>query len=127
MRRLLDSLDMPTIFAVLCLCGVGLVAIASATLKQPGREDLWKMQLAWLAIGLAGAAVVVLVDYHVWAGVGLVLHGVVIGLLVTVLFFGRSIGGNKSWLGVRPLRPPPSGIAEWEHWLVVAACPGPRH
>ena len=31
-------------------------------------------------------------------GIALLLHGLVIGLLVAVLFFGREVGGNRSWL-----------------------------
>jgi rod shape determining protein RodA len=127
MRRLLDSLDTPTIFAVLCLCGVGLMAIASATLKQPGREHLWKMQLLWILIAGVAATIVVMIDYHVWSGIGMMLHGAVVALLVAVLFFGRTVGGNKSWLVFGPIRLQPSELAKWTTCLVVAGYLAHRH
>ncbi len=127
MRRLLDSLDTPTIFVVLSLCGVGLLAIASATMKQPGSGDLWKMQMIWILIAGVAAAVVVLVDYHFWAGIGLLLHGAVVALLVLVLFYGREIGGNNSWLVFGPMRLQPSELAKWTTCLVVAVYLAHRH
>ena len=127
MRRLLDSLDTPTIFAVMSLAGIGLLAIASSTAKQPGRDDLWKMQLIWILIASVAAVVVVLVDYHVWAGIGMLLHGAVVALLVLVLFYGREIGGNKSWLVFGPVRLQPSELAKWTTCLVVAGYLAHRH
>lgn len=119
-RRLLDNLDLPTILVALLLAGLGVLAIASATLEQPGREDLWRRQAIWLAVAVVAAAVVVFVDYHLWAGVALSLHGVVVGLLVAVLFLGREVGGNKSWLVFGPLRLQPSELAKWTTCLVLA-------
>ena len=120
-RRLLDSLDTPTILVTILLAGVGLLVIASATLEQPGRENLWRAQLVWLMIAAAAAVIVIVVDYHVWAGVALLLHGFVVSLLVAVLWIGREVGGNKSWLVLGPMRLQPSELAKWTTCLVLAA------
>ena len=102
-RRLLDSVDLPAIGATLALVVIGLLSIASATMQQQdGRAGLWRMQLLWLVIALTASVIVYLVDYRVWAEVSLALHLVVIGLLVAVLFFGREVGGNRSWLVIGP-------------------------
>lgn len=119
-RRLLGSLDLPTVFAALSLVFLGVFAIASATLEQPDRAGLWKMQLIWLAISLVAAAVVVFIDYHVWAGISLLLHAIVIALLVAVLFLGREVGGNQSWLVFGPVRLQPSEMAKWTTCLAMA-------
>lgn len=119
-RRLLDSLDLATVLATLALCSIGILAIASATLDRTGAGSLWRMQVAWLAVAVAAAAVVVVVDYHVWSSVGMLLHAVAVALLVAVLFFGREVGGNQSWLVLGPIRLQPSELAKWTTCLVVA-------
>jgi rod shape determining protein RodA len=118
-RRRLDSLDLPLLGAALALVLLGTLAVASATLEGPGNEGLWRMQLAWLLISLAVAAVVALVDYRVWAGTALVLHAGVVVLLVVVLFFGREVGGNRSWLDLGLLRIQPSETAKLTTCLVL--------
>ena len=90
--RRLDRLDPALLGATLALVALGTLAVASATLEGPGTEGLWRTQLLWLAVSLVGAVVVVVVDYRVWAGTALFLHGGVIVLLVAVLFFGRIEG-----------------------------------
>lgn len=119
-RRLLDSLDFPTIVTTLLLVAVGLFAIASATAEQFDREGLWRTQLMWLAVAAVAATVVVWVDYRLWAEMALALHGVVILLLVAVLLVGTEVGGNRSWLVVGPFRAQPSEFAKWTTCLVLA-------
>ena len=119
-RRLLNSLDFPTLLAALALCGLGILAIASATVDSPGKTGLWRAQLVWLAIALAATVVVVAVDYHFWAEFSLLLHGAVVLLLVAVLFLGKEVGGNRSWLEVGPVRFQPSELAKWTTCLIVA-------
>jgi len=118
--RLLDNVDLQMILTALALVGVGIFAIASATMEQPDKSALWRTQLLWMLIALVAATVVVVVDYRVWAEAALVLHGVVILLLVAVLFVGTSVGGNRSWLVIGPLRLQPSELAKWTTCLVLA-------
>jgi rod shape determining protein RodA len=119
-RRLLDSLDFPTIAATLLLVAVGLFAIASATAEQFDRGGLWRTQLMWLLVAAVAGTVVVWVDYRLWAELALLLHGVVILLLVAVLLVGTEVGGNRSWLVLGPLRAQPSEFAKWTTCLVLA-------
>ena len=109
------------LLAVLALVGLGMLAIASATVEQPGREGLWQRQLVWLTVGALLATVVFIIDYHFWAEFSLALHGVVILLLVLVLFIGTEVGGNRSWLVVGPVRLQPSELAKWTTCLVLAS------
>ena len=117
-RRLLDSLDLPSILTTLALVGVGILTIASATLES--RPGLWRLQLLWLCIALVGATIVVIVDYRIWAEIALGVHAAVIGLLVAVLFVGTEVGGNRSWLDLGPARVQPSELAKWSTCLVLA-------
>lgn len=117
--RLLDSLDWPAIGAVCALVAIGIFAIASATAGN-WQAGIWRTQLVWCVFAATLATVIVLVDYRVWAEMSLALHGVVLALLVCVLLFGRSVGGNRSWLVLGPLRLQPSELAKWTTCLVLA-------
>ena len=86
-RRFLASLDPSMVVAALGLVAMGTTAIASATQEGPGTEGLWRLQLLWLIVATIGAVVVVTVDYRIWAGLALSLHGIVVLLLVAVLTF----------------------------------------
>jgi rod shape determining protein RodA len=119
-RRLLDSLDFQLVIAAVSLAAIGILAIASATAHQAGKEDLWRSQLLWFGIVLVASVVVLSVDYHLWAEFSLVLHAGAMVLLVLVLLFGREVGGNQSWLVVGPIRFQPSELAKWTTCLVLA-------
>ena len=54
-------------------------------------------------------------------GVLLALYGASILLLVAVLFFGKEVGGNKSWLDLGPFAFQPSELAKWTTCLALAA------
>ena len=120
LKRRFGSLDLQIVVAALALSGLGVLAIASATMDQPGRADLWRVQLTWLGVVLVVAAVVVSVDYHLWAEFSLILHGAVLVLLTVVLFAGKEVGGNRSWLQIGPMTFQPSELAKWTTCLVLA-------
>jgi len=117
--RLLDSLDWPTIAATCGLVAIGIFSIASAT-SGNWQAGIWRTQVVWFALASIAAIVIVVVDYRVWAELALVMHGVVLVLLGFVLFFGRSVGGNQSWLVIGPARLQPSELAKWTTCLVLA-------
>jgi len=119
-RRFVDKLDFATLLGAIALSGLGVLAIASATLGQPARAGIWHTQLLWLGIALVVALVVVAVDYHHWAEFSLLLHAAVCGLLVLVIFFGKEVGGNRSWLAFGPFNLQPSEFSKWTTCLVLA-------
>ncbi len=119
-RRLLGRLDVPTLATALTLAIIGIVAIASATFDQPGRTHLWRAQLVALGFAAVAAAVVATVDYHVWAQFAWVWHSVALVLLVGVIFFGKQVAGNKSWLALGPVSLQPSELAKVTTCLVLA-------
>jgi len=120
LRRRLDRLDPALLGATFALVALGTLAIASATLEGPLTEGLWRTQLLWVLIATAGAGIIVAVDYRIWAGVALALHLAVSVLLVAVLFVGREVGGNRSWLDLGAVRIQPSEMAKWTTCLVLA-------
>ena len=120
-RRVPDSFDLLTLVTALAITALGILAIASATHAQPGAGGLWKAQLVWLAIGVVAVLLVVAIDYHTWADLAPIFHAVVAVLLVAVIFFGREVGGNKSWLVLGPVRLQPSELAKWTTALALSS------
>jgi rod shape determining protein RodA len=120
-RRFLARLDVPTLVAALALATIGMIAIASATAEQRGREGLWETQLVWLVVASMTAIVVIAVDYHVWSEFSLSLHALAVGLLVAVLLFGKEVGGNRSWLDLGPIGFQPSELVKWTTCLATAS------
>jgi rod shape determining protein RodA len=118
-RRWLDSLDVPSLATALALTGFGLLAIASATAGDPAKVDLWKTQLLWIGMSCFVLAVVVGVDYRLWAEFSPVLYALSSLLLVLTLFFGVEVGGNRSWLAFGPFRFQPSELAKWTTCLML--------
>jgi len=118
--RLLDSLDWPTLAATGALIAIGIFSIASATAGN-WQAGIWRSQLVFLAVAVVAATVVVVIDYRVWAEISLLLHGGVMLALVVVLFFGHSVGGNRSWLAIGSVRlGQPSEVAKLTTCLVLA-------
>ena len=87
MERILSRIDLPTVLTVLALCGFGVVSIASSTMDESG-GGLWRTQMLWLVVASVAAAVVVAIDYRIWASIAILMHGIVVVLLTLTVFFG---------------------------------------
>ena len=103
-QRFFANIDWVLCFLVLLICGVGLIALSSATVGTPGQEDYLIQQVFRILVGIGVIILVQLVHYRNWARLGFVMHLVVIGLLVLVLFYGT--GGPGA-----PARHPGRGVA----------------
>jgi rod shape determining protein RodA len=90
------------------LAGVMLLSLAfvySSTLGDPGTT---LKQAIWFAVGLGGAVVFSLIDYHIlarWAWVG---YWLAIVALVLVIFLGSTINGARRWIDLGPFSLQPS-------------------
>ena len=104
-QRFFANIDWVLCFLVLLICGVGLIALSSATVGTPGQEDYLIQQVFRILAGIGVIILVQLVHYRNWASLGFVMHLVVIGLLVLVLFYGTGGPGApvQRWLKVGPV------------------------
>lgn len=103
-RRLLLHFDWVLAGLAATLVGAGLLTLWSLVPRLAAR------QLLALGIGLAGALVVVSVDYHRlarWSYPGYVLG---LGALAAVLLLGRTALGARRWLTLGPLTVQPSEL-----------------
>ena len=99
---------------------VGLAFVYSATevrdssATTPFYNELWFRQALWYTIGLAGAAAICVVDYHILARWSLVAYAVTILMLVAVLIpgVGAERFGARRWIDLGPFSLQPSEFSK---------------
>jgi rod shape determining protein RodA len=99
----------PMLAAVVCLAFLSLAFVHSSTLGDTGTTA---KQAVWFAVGLTGAVLLCLVDYHIlarWAWVG---YWIAILLLVAVFFVGSFRYGARRWIDIGPVQFQPSEFAK---------------
>lgn len=123
------KLDWLMILALAGLMIIGCFFILSATMANATSEPMsWYRQeafrqIVWYAIGLAAAAVVCLVDYHILARWSFVAYWVTILLLLAVLIpgIGSTHGwGARRWIDLGPFGFQPSEFAKLSFILAQA-------
>ncbi|MGD1995279.1 MAG: FtsW/RodA/SpoVE family cell cycle protein [Anaerolineae bacterium] len=97
---------------VLALCAFGVAVIRSANLDTPDLADLWRRQTTFGIIGLGLFFAIAVIPYewlrHFW-WVGYLIE---LGLLVLVLFVGKSeLGDVRRWFFIGNFRLQPSFVA----------------
>ena len=108
MRTWYRNLDYGVLLLWMALVSVGLVAIYSATHGQA--EDFllesvqqnFERQCLWLAICASGLTVALLIPVQWYQSLAFPVYAASLLLLLAALFFGREVGGAKSWLYVGP-------------------------
>lgn len=114
--RVRSQFDWPMAGVVGALCSVGMLMIASTT--EPA---MFRRQVLWLAVGVVVMLVILSVDYHTWASLAWPLYGFSVLALGYTLFFGREIGGARSWIEIGPLNFQPAEVAKVATALSMAS------
>ena len=107
----------PMLGAMALLMIISLLFVHSSTL---GDGATTMKQGIWFSVGLVGAIVLCLVDYHIlarWAWIG---YWIAIGLLLAVLFFGAYRYGARRWIDLGPFQFQPSEFAKLAVLLALA-------
>lgn len=76
------------------LCGIGLIALFSASYDSG--LDEFKKQAVWVGISIGIMIVIMFIDYKVLIKLSPILYGIAIILLIAVLFT-KPISGARSW------------------------------
>jgi len=90
------SLDWVLVVSLLAIMAMGVLNLMSAS--NATHRPFYLRQLLWYCIGICLMLGLHKVDYRVIARYAEVIYLGVCGLLVLVLFFGRTIGGSQRWL-----------------------------
>ncbi len=108
-RRLdLTLYDWPLVILTLSINVAGLFILASAA-PSP---RLWKMQMLWMVLAVAAAALLQLVRKDVLYRYSFWFYLLTIVLLAAVLVVGREVNGARSWFVLGPARLQPSELAK---------------
>jgi rod shape determining protein RodA len=116
-RRLYFYIDWALIVAILALCAIG-AAMVYSTSGGPGR--LYWTQLYAIALGLVGMTMALAIDYRTLADKSHWFYLGLIGLLVSVVFFGSVQGGSRRWIDLGFFNLQPSEFAKVTLPLVLA-------
>src|SRR6185312_8048119 len=118
MRRFLSlrDFDWTLLGFVLVLSVVSVLEIYSATLHTKF-HGFQKMQILWIAGGLAAMFVMSVIDYHKLLGAIYWIYGFCLLSLVGVLAFGTRVMGGKRWIKL------PGGVhfqpSEWVKLVLI--------
>jgi rod shape determining protein RodA len=100
--RSLRDFDWPLLLIALCLCGLGILQIFSATHDASEGLPVWKLawvkQIVWLLAGLVVMWGVTRVDYHTLLGQVPFLYAFSLIILLVTPLVGRMVWGSKRWI-----------------------------
>ena len=94
----LRKIDWLIPICAIILCGIGLVALFSAS-YDTGLDEL-KKQAVWMGISIGIMIIVMLIDYKILIRLSPILYGISIIALIAVLFT-KPINGARSWFNIK--------------------------
>ena len=116
--RWLRSIDWVLVAAVLALCLVGVMTVASATSQSGG--SFVRRQVLWVGLGLLSGAATMRIGYRRMLDWALPLYVVALTLLVLVLALGQARLGAQRWLDLGLFSLQPSEVARLALILLLA-------
>ena len=127
-RRLsfLGYFDLPLIAVILCLAGIGLTGVYSATLHG-AQSNLFLKQIIWICAGTVLFLFLNLNDYRFPTDYAFVIYAGAVFSLVAVLLFGTEVHGSRSWIRISGFGFQPSEFAKVAVVLVLARYLGGQH
>lgn len=106
--RTSPRVDFNFLGTALVLAMIGCLLVYSATyFNEPGLGT-FKRQILWVAIGLALAIIIMMIDYHVLFDIAPILYGIGIILLLYLLVWGKVTANVKSWIHIAGFQFQPS-------------------
>ncbi len=116
--RTLADVRWGVLVTALLLAAAGLLTVHSASAEMD--TDYLPRQALRVLLGLLVCLLGFSIDYQVLTKFSMPIYLGAIGLLVLVLFVGRSAGGARSWLGVGSAQIQPSDVAKTAVILLLA-------
>lgn len=122
----MSDLDWVSVLLFLLLVVVGWINIYAAS-YDPNFSSIFDQsqeygkQFIWICTGLFLAAVIMLIEGNVFRRTAFISYGIVIGLLVAVLLFGKEVNGARAWFGVGSFGIQPSEFSKFTIALLLAS------
>ncbi len=115
-----EGVDLPFLFLLLVLLGIGLAMLYSASYAQSHYDTGYTQSTRYLQkqglcalIGLGAMVVMSRIPPEFWLRWAWVLYGISIVLLLSVLLFGESVNGARRWINIAGIQFQPSEIAKF--------------
>lgn len=108
-NKIFKNMEWWILLSAILLCIIGFVALYSAT--RADDFGYLKKQIMWFSISIVIMAIVVFVNYDVWAKLSPIFYGISIILLIAVLFT-RTINGASSWFNIGAFSLQPAEISK---------------
>jgi rod shape determining protein RodA len=121
-RRLIEYFDWGLLGLVLTLACLGLVALYSTVSAGVGSEQtiIITKQLIWYGVGMTAMIISFIFSYKTLEKYADFIYIGSICLLISVLVFGKYIGGSQRWLVLGPISIQPSEIAKLTVVIMLA-------
>lgn len=119
-RRIILHFDWTVFVIVLCLAGIGLVSVISAS--YGGHKlinPLVIRQFVWIGVGVIALVIAALFDYRALQSYAYPLYVLVVGLLIAVMIAGHATGGSRRWINLGVFHLEPSELAKLAVVLVM--------
>lgn len=98
--RVTPNVDLNFMGTAVVLAMIGCLLVYSATFFNEPNLGTFKRQMLWVAIGIALALLILMVDYHVLFDIAPILYGIGIVLLIYLLIWGQVTANVKSWIRI---------------------------
>ncbi|MCX2718069.1 rod shape-determining protein RodA [Lentiprolixibacter aurantiacus] len=124
-KQLLRRIDWVTIFLFLLLVTIGWVNIYSATLTENTGSildfsQLYGKQLFFIGVSLVTVVIVLALEASLYERFASILYIIMIGLLLGLFVFGKTIAGATSWYDLGFFNLQPSELAKFATALALA-------
>jgi rod shape determining protein RodA len=83
-------------------------------------SERYGKQLVWIGLAAILAITIVLIDAKFFSAFSFWIYALMIGLLIFVLLFGKTVAGSKSWLEIGSLSIQPAEFAKFATALALA-------
>jgi len=83
-------------------------------------SERYGKQLVWIGLAAILAIAIVLIDAKFFSAFSFWIYALMIGLLIFVLLFGKTVAGSKSWLEIGSLSIQPAEFAKFATALALA-------
>jgi rod shape determining protein RodA len=122
---MIGNIDMLSVLLYCLLVFFGWLSIFSASSDATvvsifDFSERYGKQLVWIGLSVILAIVILLIDAKFFSAFSFWIYFLMIGLLVFVLLFGKTVAGSKSWLEIGSISLQPAEFAKFATALGVA-------
>lgn len=124
-EKMIGSIDWLSLLLYGVLVFFGWLSIYSASSDETVTSifdfsQRYGKQLVWIGLAVVLAIVILLIDAKFFSAFSFWIYFLMIGLLIFVLLFGKTVAGSKSWLQMGSLSIQPAEFAKFATALAVA-------